>query len=157
MKVAGNSSRDFLSPAMSRKAFYSSFLIALSGACAGCATGPPEMKPMGKAVVRVIPELNPTQATVQLANEVAIVLPAPQSGYEWQIVQHNTATLRQLTEIVPTNDGTGEYSVSFMTLRLTQGESGSRGATRLLFALVPTDNKTGAQPADIRDIQITVE
>jgi hypothetical protein len=148
---------DFINPAMSRKAFYSSFLIALSGACAGCASGPPEMKPVGKAVVRVVPEQNPTQATVQLANEVAIVLPPARPGYEWQIVQHNAATLQQLTGIVPAPDATGEFTVSFMATRVTQGESGARGATRLLFALVPSANQGGAEPADVRDIQITVE
>jgi hypothetical protein len=155
--IARHFAMSVLNPAMSRRTLQLSFLIALGGACAGCATTPPEMQPVGKAMVRVVREENPTQAAVQLANEVIVILPPPLAGHEWQIIQHNPATLRQLTDVVPSAEGTGEFSVSFMAVRLTQGESGARGATRLMFALVPSPNPTGAQPADVREIQLTVE
>jgi hypothetical protein len=121
--------------------------VALSGG--GCASAPKAPQPIGKAVIKIDPDVRPTKATVQVANEVVVVLPPGRPGDTWRITQHNAVTLRQLTDIVPAPDGSGEFTISFMAMR--------SGLTRLLFALVPAASGTGVAPADMREIQLTIE
>jgi hypothetical protein len=136
---------------INRKALLISLLVALSGACAGCATKVPELKPVGKATVSVTGDERTTRATVRAANEVVILLPAPKPpGHIWQIAQHNSNSLKQLTEVTPAAGPAGESSVSFMALR-----AGVR--TTVLFALVPPNRAGEVEPADVREIQLVIE
>jgi hypothetical protein len=135
---------------MNRKALLLSFLTALSGTCAGCVTRPPELKPVGKATVRASREVRPTRATVQMANEVTILLPAPNPpGYVWQIAQHDVNALKQLTGLVPAADPPGAMAISFLALR--------PGVTRVLFALVPPGPRPERESAEMQDIQLVIE
>src|SRR4051812_28442556 len=91
----------------------------------GCTTPKPELKPNGKVTVVIDPAAKPTRAQMKIGNQLALVLPAPKpAGYRWQIMQHNSLTLKQLSEFVAGPNG--EQTISFMALR--------GGQTRMLFA-----------------------
>lgn len=133
------------------KAFVASLLAALSLSCASC-TAPvlPAPRVLGKITVTIDPKVRPTRATVKLAHEVTIVLPAAHpDGYVWQIAQHNPDTLQQLSEIVVPADTGGASTVSFITRRT--------GRTRLLFTLVPAAAEAAVVPADVQEVQVTIE
>jgi hypothetical protein len=131
------------------KSFTRSVLAALSLFCASCASGPAELMITGKVTVKVDPSVRPTRATAGVANEVTVILPAETPGYQWQIAQHNSNTLRQLTEIVPVPDSPGEAMISFLTLR--------NGLTRVMFTLVPTAEGPVVTPADLQEIELIID
>ena len=135
---------------MLNKSLTRSVLAALSLSCAGCASVPPELMISGKVTIKVDPSVRPTRATAGGANEVIVILPAAETpGYRWQIAQHNSNTLRQLTEIVPVPDSPGEAMISFLTLR--------NGLTRVMFTLVPTTERPVVTPADLQEVQLTID
>lgn len=124
------------------------FLAAMALACAGCGTPAAKEVILGRTTVRADSAAKVTRATVKLAHEVTIVLRPPRTpGYVWQIAQHNSAALRQKTEVA-TNPA-GETTVAFLTLRT--------GLTRIMFALVPPNGPAEAEPADVEDVQLTIE
>jgi hypothetical protein len=127
----------------------SALLVALSCIGAGCATTTPALVPTGKATVTVDPAARPTRAKAQVMNEVIVVVPPPvRAGYVWQITQHNSDTLRQLTPLTAM-EPSGESIVSFLALRSSR--------TRILFALVPPTEKAEMDPVDVQEIDLTIE
>ncbi len=139
----------YCSTVVFRKTRLTVLLAALSCLGAGCATTTPALVPLGKATVTVDPAARPTQAKAQIMNEVIVVLAPPdRAGYVWQITQHNSETLRQLSPLTP-REPSGESIVSFLALR--------SGRTRILFALVPPTEKAEMDPVDVREIDLTID
>ena len=87
--------------------------------------------------------------SIELGQELTIVLPTTDADHVWQIVANDSRYLRESVKLAPRTGGpTAGASATFQTSR--------GGHTRLSFVYVNAKITGEDIPADIRDIAVTI-